>query len=204
MQPCKDNPDTIHLESAPDKHPQQGPAEDAGRVNTDDPEGIAAAPNDGNPALRDKAAQFLKQADHPVVVTPADNARVLRRIDLRILPIMLFVYCLQSLDKTTLSYASVFGIIDDTHLVGDQFSWLGSIVYLAQLVFQPLIAYSLVKFPVGKFSATMVLCWGVVLCGMTAAHDFGGLMAARLLLGAFEASVGRKFANLQKLSTVLD
>lgn len=140
---------------------------------------------------RDKAAQFLKQADHPVVVTPADNARVLRKIDWRILPIMLFVYCLQSLDKTTLSYASVFGLIEDTNLVGEEFSWLGSIVYLAQLVFQPLVAYSLVKFPVGKFSATMVSCWGAVLCGMTAAKDFGGLMASRLLLGAFEASVGK-------------
>lgn len=139
---------------------------------------------------RDKAAQFLKQADHQVVVTPAENARILRRIDLRILPIMLFVYCLQSLDKTTLSYASVFGLLNDTHLVGDEFSWLGSIVYLAQLVFQPLVAYSLVKFPIGKFSATMVFCWGAVLCGMTAATNFGGLMAARLLLGAFEASVG--------------
>ncbi|KFG84134.1 allantoate permease [Metarhizium anisopliae] len=148
---------------------------------------------------RDKAAQFLKQAEHPVVVTPADNARVLRKIDWRILPIMLFVYCLQSLDKTTLSYASVFGLIEDTNLVGEEFSWLGSIVYLAQLVFQPLVAYSLVKFPVGKFSATMVFCWGAVLCGMTAAKDFGGLMASRLLLGAFEASVAPTFIAIVQM-----
>ncbi|EFY88872.1 hypothetical protein J3458_016492 [Metarhizium acridum] len=148
---------------------------------------------------RDKAAQFLKQADHPVVVTPADNSRVLRKIDWRILPIMLFVYCLQSLDKTTLSYASVFGLIEDTNLVGEEFSWLGSIVYLAQLVFQPLVAYSLVKFPVGKFSATMVFCWGAVLCGMTAAKDFGGLMASRLLLGAFEASVAPTFIAIVQM-----
>jgi MFS family permease len=100
------------------------------------------------------------------------------------------VYCLQSLDKNTLSYAGVFGLIDDAGLVNNQFSWLGSIVYVAQLVFQPLVAYSLVRFPVGKFISTMVFCWGAVLCGMTAAHNFSGLMAARLLLGAFEASVG--------------
>ncbi|KND91789.1 putative transporter [Tolypocladium ophioglossoides CBS 100239] len=199
MQPGKDSPNTIHLESTPDQHPQKDPADDARHMRTDGPDGITAAPNDGPFALRDKAAQFLKQADHPVVVTPADNARVLRRIDFRILPIMLFVYCLQSLDKTTLSYASVFGIINDTHLVGEQFSWLGSIVYLAQLVFQPLIAYSLVRFPVGKFSATMVFCWGAVLCGMSAAHDFGGLLAARFLLGAFEASVAPTFIAIVQM-----
>lgn len=139
----------------------------------------------------DKAEEFLKQMDHTVVITPENNARVLRKIDWRILPIILFVYCLQSLDKTSLSYASVFGLIDDTHLVGDQFSWLGSVVYLAQLFFQPLVAYSLVRFPIGKFCATMVLAWGSVLCFMAAAHNFGGLMATRLLLGIFEASVGK-------------
>ncbi len=150
----------------------------------------------------DKAALFLQQADHPVIVTPEDDKRILRKIDLRLLPIILFVYCLQSLDKTTLSYASVFGLIKDTNLVGDQFSWLGSVVYVAQLFFQPIVAYSLVKFPLGKFISIMVLCWGAVLCGMTAAHDFGGLMAARLLLGAFEASVGRpKQAILSYLFT---
>ncbi|OAA64086.1 allantoate permease [Akanthomyces lecanii RCEF 1005] len=142
---------------------------------------------------QDKAGLFLEQAGHQVIVTPEDDKRILRKIDLRLLPIILFVYCLQSLDKTTLSYASVFGLIKDTNLVGDQFSWLGSVVYVAQLVFQPIVAYSLVKFPLGKFISIMVLCWGAVLCGMTAAHDFGGLMATRLLLGAFEASVAPTF-----------
>ncbi|KAK2608871.1 hypothetical protein QQS21_002584 [Conoideocrella luteorostrata] len=159
----------------------------------------AAPNNDIMVAGRDKAAQFLKQADYPVIVTPQDNTRICRRIDLHILPIMLFVYCLQSLDKTTLSYASVFHLIEDTHLVGEEFSWLGSTVYLAQLVFQPLVAYSLVKFPVGKFSATMVFCWGAVLCCMTAAHNFGGLMAARLFLGAFEASVAPTFIAIVQM-----
>lgn len=183
MPPKKDEGDAVHAETSRDGDPDIIVAGDNTPNQT-----IANPPSP--PTGRDKAAQFLKQAAHPVVVTPEDNARVLRKIDLRLLPLLLVVYCLQSLDKTTLSYASVFGIIEDAHLVGDQFSWLGSVVYLAQLVFQPLVAYSLVRFPIGKFSACMVFCWGAVLCGMTAAGDFGGLMAARLLLGAFEASVG--------------
>jgi sugar phosphate permease len=145
---------------------------------------------------RDKAAQFLKEAGHTVVVTPDDNRRVLRKIDLRILPLILFVYCLQSLDKTTLSYASVFGLIEDTNLVKDEFSWLGSIVYVAQLVFQPMVAYLLVRFPIGKFISTMVFFWGAILCCMAAAHNFTGLMITRLLLGAFEASVGQYALSL--------
>lgn len=38
-------------------------------------------------------------------------------------------YVLNFLDKGILSNASVFGLRDDTHLVGQQYSWVGSIFY---------------------------------------------------------------------------
>ncbi|KAL2357377.1 major facilitator superfamily domain-containing protein [Cryomyces antarcticus] len=148
---------------------------------------------------KDKAALLLAEADHTVTITAADHARVLRKIDLTILPVLLTVYCLQYLDKATLSYASVFGLIKDAHLRGQDYSWLGSIVYVAQLVMQPLIAYSLVKLPIGKFVATMVLSWGITLCCMVAATNFGGLMAARFVLGALEASVAPAFIAITQM-----
>lgn len=115
---------------------------------------------------RDKAAELLRAAGHSVVVTPEENQRILRMIDWHILPIILAIYCLQSLDKTALSYASVFGLVEDLHLVGNQYSWSAAIVYVAQLVWQPLVAYFLVKLPLAKFCAIMVFCWGATLCGM--------------------------------------
>lgn len=154
---------------------------------------------DSIPAGKDKAVQLLKAAGHSVVVTPEENKRILWLIDSRILPIILVIYCLQSLDKTALSYASVFGLVDDLHLVGHQYSWCGAIVYVAQLVWQPAIAYILVKFPLGKFIATMVLCWGITLCGMTASSNFGGLMASRFVLGSFEACVAPTFIALVQM-----
>ncbi|EAT76195.2 hypothetical protein SNOG_16370 [Parastagonospora nodorum SN15] len=143
---------------------------------------------------KDKAAELLAANDR-IVVTSEENRRVLRKIDLVILPILLSVYFLQSLDKTTLSYASVFGLITDAKLDpnSQQYSWLGSIVYIAQLVMQPLVAFFLVKFPTGKFTGIMVFTWGVILCGMAGAHNFGGLMATRFLLGAFESAVAPAF-----------
>ena len=141
---------------------------------------------------QDKAAELINSTER-IHVSPEQNKRVLRKIDLTILPILLSVYCLQSLDKTTLSYASVFGLIEDANLDpnSDQYSWLGSIVYIAQLVMQPLISFMLVKLPIGKFTGVMVFTWGAILCGMAGATNYGGLMATRFLLGAFEAAVGR-------------
>ncbi|TVY84922.1 putative transporter [Lachnellula suecica] len=153
----------------------------------------------GNAAGGDRAAELLQNANETVVVSPEDNARILKKIDLTILPIMLAVYFLQQLDKSTLSYASVFGLQTDAHLVGQQYSWLGSIVYVAQLVTQPVIAYFLVKLPTGKFAGVMVLCWGIVLSFMAVAKDFKGLITTRFFLGCFEASVGPTFIAITQM-----
>lgn len=140
---------------------------------------------------KDRAAELLNNASERVVVSEADNKRILRKIDLVILPIMFGVYFLQQLDKSTLAYASVFGLVQNAHLTGQDFSWLASIVYVAQLVMQPIIAYFLVKLPTGKFAGVMVFGWGVVLSLMSIAKNYKGLLAARFFLGCFEASVGK-------------
>lgn len=152
---------------------------------------------------RDAAAMLLikmgRSPDEHITVSPADDARILRRIDLALLPLMLSVYFLQALDKATLSYASIFGLIEDTNLQGDQYSWLGSIVFLAQLFMQPPLALALVKLPIGKLTSAMVLAWGTTLILMTWAKDFRTLMAARFFLGAFEASIGPSFIAITQM-----
>ena len=152
---------------------------------------------------RDAAAQLLLKLGHSpserTHFSSADNDRVLRRIDLALLPLMLAVYFLHALDKATLSYASVFGLIDDTGLQGAQFSWLSSVIFLAQLIFQLPVAWALVKLPIGTFTSAMVLGWGVTLTVMTSARSFPALLGLRFLLGAFEASVGPSFVAISQM-----
>ncbi|ODM20573.1 hypothetical protein SI65_03626 [Aspergillus cristatus] len=64
------------------------------------------------------------------------NKRLLKIIDWHLMPIMCFVYGMNYLDKTTLSYASVMGIKDDLNLVGDQYQWLGSFFYFGYLAWE--------------------------------------------------------------------
>lgn len=136
----------------------------------------------------DKAAQFI--AEHgEVSFTYEEERRVLRRIDVRILPLILGAYFFQQLDKSSLSYVSIFGIMEDAHLKSLEYSWLGSILYLAQLIFQPLAAFLLVKLPTGKVIGTAVICWGACAAIMAACTNFGSLLALRFLLGSFEAMI---------------
>lgn len=90
---------------------------------------------------------------------------------------------------TPCSYVSIFGIIEDAELEDLQYSWLGSILYFAQLVFQPLAAYLLVKLPYGKVIAGAIFLWGVSQAIMSACTDFPSLIGLRFCLGTFEAMI---------------
>lgn len=54
-------------------------------------------------------------------VDPETNKRLLRKIDLHILPLICIIYFLQYIDKTAISYASVTGLRESANLHGNQF-----------------------------------------------------------------------------------
>jgi hypothetical protein len=62
--------------------------------------------------------------------TEEEEQRVKRKTDLVILPLLCAVFFLQYLDKQSLSYASVFGLITDLNLKGTEYSWCSSIFYI--------------------------------------------------------------------------
>ncbi|CAG8956886.1 hypothetical protein HYFRA_00012341 [Hymenoscyphus fraxineus] len=128
--------------------------------------------------------------DENVYFTVEEEKRVLRKIDMRVLPLMLGAYFLQQLDKSSLSYTSIFDIQKAAGLHGRQYSWLGSVLYIAQLVMQPLGAILLVKLPTGKLISTAIFFWGVTMCGMAGCKNFKQLLATRFLLGSFESLIG--------------
>jgi hypothetical protein len=141
----------------------------------------------------EKAAQFLAKVGGDHSFTAEEEAKVLRRIDLRVLPLLLGAYFFQQLDKSSLSYVSIFGLVEDANLVGQQYSWLGSILYFAQLVMQPVAALVLVKLPTGKVIAGAIFLWGSSLTIMAACTDFPSLLGLRFCLGAFESMIGMSF-----------
>lgn len=63
---------------------------------------------------------------------------------------------LQSLDKSTLGYAAVFDLREETHLVSTEYSWLGAIFYLGYLAWEYPTNLLLQRFPVAKFMSFTV------------------------------------------------
>ncbi|KAI8666321.1 hypothetical protein NCS57_00856600 [Fusarium keratoplasticum] len=84
------------------------------------------------------------------------------------MPLMVVTNTIGAVDKIIVSNAALYGIIEDTHLVGQQYNWVVSIFYLGWLVAEYAANAILQKFPVGKTNAA-------------------GLLVLRFLLGVLEA-----------------
>ncbi|KAK3698798.1 Allantoate permease [Vermiconidia calcicola] len=124
----------------------------------------------------------------------ATNKRLLRTIDWHLIPIMCVVYGLNFLDKTSISYASVMGLQEDLHLVGDNYQWLGSMFYFGYIAWEYPTSRLLQILPVGKYSAACVVAWGGVLACFAATENFAGAVAIRFFLGLCESAVTPGFA----------
>lgn len=84
----------------------------------------------------DDAARILAEAE-TTEFSVEDDKRVLRKIDLWVLTPMILIYTIQQMDKSSVSYAAVFGLQKATGLHGTMYPWLSSIVYIMQLIIQP-------------------------------------------------------------------
>lgn len=142
-------------------------------------------PHMNHDLVDNEVAQYASETI--VEIDEETNARLKRLIDKRILFVMVFTYFIQALDKGTMSFASIMGIIDDTHLHGTQYSWLTTVIYIVILCVEYPENYIIQRVPIGKWLGTNIILWGVTLSLHAAMKSFPGLLALRALLGAFEA-----------------
>lgn len=96
------------------------------------------------------------------------------------------LYQLADLDKQSINQAAIFGLRDDLHLTGEQFSWAVSLFYLGQLCSEYPAAYLLSRLPITLYVGCTIVVWGGVNMAMAACQTFQGLAAARFFLGFTE------------------
>jgi sugar phosphate permease len=140
-------------------------------------------PKDGDAALA-----FLR-SEAIVEFTPEQEKKLVRKIDWMIVPLMWFCYFLQYLDKTLINYAAVMGLYEDAHIDAGQFSTLALLFYVTYLALEFPHGYLMQRLPTAKYLGGMVTLWGVIVAVTSAAKNWGGLVATRVLLGCFESAV---------------
>ncbi|KAF9065634.1 major facilitator superfamily domain-containing protein [Rhodocollybia butyracea] len=138
----------------------------------------------------DDAVVYLKGHEAGMEIDSVDLPSLRRKIDRRLMPYMFCCYVLQFLDKVMLNYAAVMGIKKDLGLVGNEFSNTATWFFIAYLIAEVPNVYFLQKVPAAKWLGGNVFLWGLVAAASSGARNYHGLLAARIFLGIFEATVG--------------
>ncbi|KAF9887505.1 hypothetical protein FE257_010083 [Aspergillus nanangensis] len=114
------------------------------------------------------------------------EARVVRKLDMYIAPVMMLLMLISYLDRGNIGYAATQGMTEDIGLEGSQLNIAVSLFY---------VFYVLAEFPISLFAKRLqfnrvipaaTFGWGLVCLCNGFVKDFGGLVACRLLLGLVE------------------
>lgn len=110
----------------------------------------------------DEAEDFLRENNfsHAQVKDMLEDEqrgkKLVRKIDLMIMPLLCCTYVLQYVDKQCLSYAAVFDLLTNTHMTTDQYAWLTTVFYLGYLVAEYPWSYAAQRWSISKVVAGCV------------------------------------------------
>lgn len=139
----------------------------------------------------DKSVKFLAEFEGEDMepLTQEQEKKLVRKIDNYILFAGLISCTLPAMDKLCLSFANIYGLAEDTNLVGQQYSWLGSILFIGAIVGMYPNMILVQKFHTGKVYAILSMTWSVLTLMLCACHNFAGLALVRFLMGWFESVI---------------
>ncbi|POR31077.1 Pantothenate transporter, putative [Tolypocladium paradoxum] len=116
------------------------------------------------------------------------NKKLVRKIDLFILPIIGILYILNYIDRQNLAAAKLQGITDDLHMTTQQFATAISILFVGYLPFQ--IPSNLIITKIsrpGLYICTATVIWGCISAATAAVKTYEQLLGVRATLGVAEA-----------------
>ncbi|KAI5788283.1 major facilitator superfamily domain-containing protein [Geopyxis carbonaria] len=114
--------------------------------------------------------------------------KLIRKVDLRLLPILGALYSVALIDRTNMSNAAIAGMTVDLELyVGDRYSIALLIFFIPYFIFELPSNIVLRKVGAAVWLSGIVLAWGSVMIGMGFVKDWKLLVVCRAILGFFEA-----------------
>ena len=145
-----------------------------------------------NPKVRREPPELVRHLS-PDERAAAERA-LTRKIDLRLLPMLVLMYIMNYLDRNNIAAARLAGLEDPPSqgglsLTSTQYLTALSILFVGYLLMQ--IPSNLFLNKIGKpslYLPTVMIVWGVISAATAGAHSYGGLIAIRFFLGFVEAA----------------
>ncbi|KAK1248636.1 hypothetical protein MKX08_006856 [Trichoderma sp. CBMAI-0020] len=148
----------------------------------------AVAEGDGKATrARDEAA--VVESDAETLLQGVDEKRLLRKLDLYIIPLVMGLYLFSFLDRVNIGNARLYGLEEDLHLSSEQFQVTVSIFFVTYLLFEVPSNLVLKLFTPRRWVSFIVVAWGIIATLSGLVQSYGALIACRLLLGVVEAGL---------------
>ncbi|KAJ9606410.1 hypothetical protein H2200_009371 [Cladophialophora chaetospira] len=152
----------------------------------------------GTPYLMEKDAvyQHAQSKQHDpnwtgdgVDTSTVDSKKVLRKMDLRLIPMLAILYLLSFLDRGNIGNAKIQGMQTDLNLSGPQYNLCATVFFFTYCAFEIPSNLLLKRFRPSIWLPSIMVAWGTVMTLMGLVNSYHGLLIARIFLGVTEAGL---------------
>ncbi|KAA1470213.1 MFS general substrate transporter [Dentipellis sp. KUC8613] len=124
-----------------------------------------------------------------VDISGVDERKLMRKIDLRLVPWLAILYLLSFLDRTSIGNAKLYGMEKDLHITDTQYLIGLTIFFFPYSVFEVPSNVFLKRLRPSLWLSGLMLLWGVMMTVQGLVHNYGGLLGMRWMLGMMEAGL---------------
>ncbi|OAX37882.1 MFS general substrate transporter [Rhizopogon vinicolor AM-OR11-026] len=122
-------------------------------------------------------------------LNPGERARILRKIDWHLLPLVTSLFLLSFLDRVNVGNAKVAGMSTDLNLTGFKYNIAAAVLFIPYSLAEVPSNIALKLFRPSRWIPTIMVAWGLVMTLMCLVNSFQSLVVARLFLGLAEAGL---------------
>ncbi|GET02796.1 MFS general substrate transporter [Rhizophagus clarus] len=136
-----------------------------------------------------KDGTTVTDTDEKFVEDKEFEKKLVRKMDFRIMPLLILLYFLAFLDRVNIGNAKLTTMEKDLGLVGTEFNWALSIFFIGYISFEVPSNIALIKTSAYLWIAFIMFTWGVMVILIAFVKNFGGLLVVRFFVGACEAGL---------------
>ncbi|KAH0344322.1 MFS general substrate transporter, partial [Aureobasidium melanogenum] len=128
-------------------------------------------------------------SDTGVFIDPVAEKKLLRKVDLRILPPLTVLFLLAFLDRTNIGNAKIQGMTAELKMGGHDYNIALFVFFIPYILLEVPSNIVLKKISPSLWLSWIMVLWGIATIGQGLVKTFEGLVAMRVLVGIFEAGL---------------
>ncbi|KAG1846884.1 MFS general substrate transporter [Suillus subluteus] len=124
-----------------------------------------------------------------VDTSQVDERRLLRKIDIRVVPWLALLYFLNFLDRGSIGNAKLYNMVTDLGISDNEYLIALTAFFFPYALLEPISNVILRRIRPWMWLSSMMFVWGIIMMCHGFLQNYGGLVALRVLLGVAEAGL---------------